>query len=205
MLSTNAQGRFALRDAIPLDVVFLRPAQDGAEVSWAPSSLTTKSSLPRSPSNIVSSGAAQAPGSDVSAAGTKTCPAEIVNHRQNAEAPTGNKGVGDKVEAPALVRLLRHRHLRARRAPAYGRHAGAPPALPRGGSAAPSCACAPPPVRRRFSSPGNFRRRASDNSRPPYFASHLSEGPVPDPVLSPYVGRLRPGFLSLYDRGDMLA
>jgi hypothetical protein len=56
--------------------------------------------------------ATRAPDSEVSTTSARHA-REVVDHRQDADAPAADQRVADEVEAPALVRTLRQRHRRS--------------------------------------------------------------------------------------------
>ena len=94
-------------------------------VSSVPLSETHIAGRPRAAMRASSSRATRRPGSEVSAHQRQAFPREVVDDRQDAEAPAIGERIRQEVQAPALIGALRQRHRRPR---AQGTLAAAAPA-----------------------------------------------------------------------------
>lgn len=101
-------------DVVPLDIAFLRPAQDrhagqfGAVV--ADDSVRPRHALE---DRCIQLSADPRAGDRRIGDQAHALPAVVIDHGKDPEPAPAGEGIGHEVEAPALVRPLRHRHRRS--------------------------------------------------------------------------------------------
>ena len=105
--------RLARRDVVPLDLSLLLPGQDGVRGQLGAVVGDDHAGIAAALGDLVELAADPLAGERVVDDGCQALPAEVVDDAQDAEAPAVGQGVGDEVEAPALVGILRDRHRRS--------------------------------------------------------------------------------------------